>query len=108
MALVNELTETGPITRLDGELTVFTALELKKELLGLFEQDRIALDLSSVIEMDACGAQLLSIWRHEAQKAGKAVQIVATNPLVDQVLAQLGLESQLASLSSTEKSHHGS
>ncbi|MEW5755495.1 MAG: STAS domain-containing protein [Pseudomonadota bacterium] len=63
--------------KIDGDMTIYTAAELKPTLLSLLEGGNEAeLDLSRVAEIDAAGVQLLMLAKREAARAGKTLRFV--------------------------------
>jgi anti-anti-sigma factor len=72
---------------LDGDLTIYTAAESKKRLLdAVFASPSLELDLSQVAEMDTAGFQLLVLAKREAQRAGRALAIVAHSAAVREII----------------------
>ncbi|MDP1772997.1 MAG: STAS domain-containing protein [Methylobacter sp.] len=75
-----------------GELTIYTALELKDKLLtGLSTAEELELDLSEVGEIDAAGLQLLVMIKQEATAVGKSVRFTGHSPVVLDLLDLSGL-----------------
>lgn len=75
-----------------GEMTIYSAAELKPALLGtLGQSDEIEIDLSSVSELDTSGVQLLMLLKREAVAAGKGVTLSGHSPAVLDVFELLGL-----------------
>lgn len=69
------------------DLTIYHALEQKQIFLdALAKTDDLELNLSQVSEMDTAGLQLLILLKHEAQRAGKCVRIVAHSHAVSSVI----------------------
>ncbi len=58
-----------------GEMTIYTAAELKAELLPWLDKPQLEMDLSEVSEMDSAGLQLLILAKREAQQAGHSLQL---------------------------------
>jgi len=82
--------------RLDGELTIYRAQELRQTLLdALAQPSDLQLDLSEVSELDSSAVQLLLATRMEALAAGKRFAIPAISEPVRQVLDLLGLNALL-------------
>ena len=83
--------QTQPIV-ISGELTIYTALELKDTLLaGLATTDDLELDLSEVGEIDAAGLQLLVMIKQEAALLGKVIRFTGHSPVVVELLDLSGL-----------------
>lgn len=73
--------------RIEGEMTVFTALDVKERLLGSLTGCRqVDVDLSRVSEMDSTGLQLMILAKREAGAMGKEIRFVAHSPAVVDVL----------------------
>jgi anti-anti-sigma factor len=76
----------------EGELTIYTAVELQNKLLaGLSKTDELELDLSEVSEFDAAGLQLLVTIKKEAAVLGKVLRITGHSPAVSDLLDLSGL-----------------
>ncbi|WP_022978917.1 STAS domain-containing protein [Ideonella sp. B508-1] len=87
---------TAQVLRLDGELTIYRAQEVRQLLLEtLARPEGLQLDLGEVSEMDSSAVQLLLAARQEALAAGKTFVILQASDPVGQVLALLGLEDLL-------------
>ena len=87
-----ETQQTGNTARmsLSGELTIYTAAEIKASLAQVMgNADEIEVDLSGITEMDTAGLQLMLIAK---RRAGKTVCFVKHAPIVMRLidLANLG------------------
>jgi len=72
---------------LEDELTIFTAADLKPQLLNfLNEDDELEIDLSKIVEMDTAGLQLLILIKREANKAGKKLHFIFHSKTVLEIL----------------------
>ena len=72
---------------LDGLMTIYTAAEIKTQLLdGIGHAAIVELDLSHVGEMDTAGFQLLVMAKREAQRLDRTLHIVAHSPAVREVI----------------------
>jgi anti-anti-sigma factor len=92
MPNLNNKTEQSGRLAIDGELTIYTALELKDQLLaGLSATEELELDLSAVGEFDAAGLQLLVMVKQEALTLGKALRFTGHSPVVLDLLDLSGL-----------------
>jgi anti-anti-sigma factor len=70
-----------------GELSIYTAMEQKEQLLQVLEQaDTAELDLSRVTVLDTAGLQLLLLAKREASRLGKAFSISGHSEAVVEVL----------------------
>jgi len=73
--------------RLEGEMTIFTAQDVKERLLApLVHCQQIDVDLSQVSEIDSAGLQLMLLVKREAAAQGKDIRFVAHSPAVVDVL----------------------
>lgn len=73
--------------RLDGDLTIYEAAELKTALLtALEEEPTLEIDLSGVDELDTAGLQLLLLLKNEAQAEGRHVRFTQHSHSVREVL----------------------
>jgi anti-sigma B factor antagonist len=85
---------------IEGEMTIYRALELKDVLLGALRAAGAAgaelrLDLGRVSEIDSAGVQLLMLVKHLAQSHGQVVRLTAISPAVRSVAEVLCLEEEL-------------
>jgi anti-sigma B factor antagonist len=77
---------TGRIA-LDGEMTIYTAANLKASLMSaLAENDALEVDLSGVSELDSSGLQLMVLLKREAGNQGRRVSFVDHSQAVLDVL----------------------
>ena len=77
--------------RIEGEMTIYRATELKQALLA--EPAPIEIDLSGVTDLDTVGVQLLMLAKRTAQASGRDLRLVAHSPAVTDVFELLGLAS---------------
>lgn len=81
--------------RMEGELTIYHALQVRD---GLMEQlaacDEIELDLSGITEMDTAGFQLLLAAKREGSRLGKAVRYVSHSQAALEVIDLHGMAAQ--------------
>ncbi|MGD7034013.1 lipid asymmetry maintenance protein MlaB [Methylotuvimicrobium buryatense] len=78
---------------LDGEMTIYTAAELKGRLMQrLHESETLAIDLSRVGEIDSSGVQLLLLMFRDAATKNKCIRIVASSPAFDEVVFLCSLQ----------------
>jgi len=81
---------SGPnVLRIEGELTIFRAMDLKPALLANPPVDEI--DLSGVTEIDTAGVQLLMLAKKTAQVQQRDVKLVAHSPAVLEVFELLNV-----------------
>jgi anti-anti-sigma factor len=77
------------ILRIEGELTIFRAMELKPVLLAEPVVDQI--DLSGVTDLDTAGVQLLMLAKKTARAHNRDVQLVGHSPAVLDVFELLNV-----------------
>ena len=78
--------------RIDGELTIYQAAELKDALLAaLAAADVLELDLSGVTELDTAGVQLLMVLKRAARAQGRTLRLLGHSPAVLEVFDLLNL-----------------
>jgi anti-anti-sigma factor len=85
--------------RLDGELTIYRAAELKPVLMAPFSQDqRVEIDLSGVTEIDTAGVQLLLMAQRHASALQRELCLSNLSPAVREVFGLLDLAPHFADL----------
>ncbi len=73
--------------RIGGELNVYSAPELKRQLLDhLDAAPELEINLSQVGEMDTAGFQVLCLAKREAMKNGKTLRLTSHSPAVLEVM----------------------
>jgi anti-sigma B factor antagonist len=73
--------------RIEGELTIYRAAELKQTLLAaVAANEAVEVDLSQVSEFDSAGLQLLLLAKREAGATGRSLRLVDHSPAVVEVL----------------------
>lgn len=73
--------------RIEQEMTIYTAAEMKAQLMGVLKKDtEIELDLSQVGEMDTAGLQLLILAKRECLARNGNLRLVSHSPAVLDVL----------------------
>lgn len=79
--------------RLDGELTIYRAAELKTELLQALDthNEGLELDLAEVSELDIAGLQVLMLLKLTAQARGVPLRLMRHSPAVLDVFERLNL-----------------
>lgn len=70
----------------EGEMTIYTAAELKSELAPHLSKGQIEIDLSQVSEMDSAGLQLLILAKREAMKDDRVLHLSGHSQAVLEVL----------------------
>ncbi len=81
--------KTSPPLRIEGELTIFRATELKPLMLPT--SPLTAIDLSGVTELDTAGLQLLMLAKKAAQAADLKLRLVGHSPEVLEVFELLNV-----------------
>jgi anti-sigma B factor antagonist len=80
---------------IEGEMTIFTAAELKKELIdNLGNCSDIEIDLSQVSEMDTAGLQLLLLIYKEASLSNKSARLISYSPSVAAVFDLFSMDRE--------------
>lgn len=73
--------------RIGGELNVYSAPDLKRQLLDhLDAAPELEINLSQVDEMDTAGFQVLYLAKREAMKNGKMLRLTSHSPAVLEVM----------------------
>ena len=88
----------GARLRVEGEMTIQRAAELKPVLLQTLAAagDEIALDLSGVTDIDSAGVQLLFMLSDAAAARQRSLRLRQPSPAVQHVFELLGLEGSFA------------
>ncbi len=82
----------GCAVRVEGDMTVYTAAELKPALLALLADfRRMEIDLGAVAEMDTAGLQLLALAKLEAARAGGELRLANHSDAVREALDLCGM-----------------
>ena len=74
---------------IEGELTIFRAMELKPRLLA--DPQPLEINLSGVTEIDSAGVQLLMLAKKTAQAAQSELRLVEHSPAVIEIFELLNL-----------------
>lgn len=75
-----------------GEMTIYTAAELKTGLTGALARcGEMEVDLSGVTEIDTAGQQLLVLAKLESLLLGKTLRLVHHSPVVVDIIDLYGL-----------------
>jgi anti-sigma B factor antagonist len=86
--------QNGASLRLEGEMTIYKAVELKPCLLKPIQPDSaLEIDLSGVTELDSAGVQLLMLARKTAQAMQCNLLITGRSPAVSDVFELLDLDA---------------
>lgn len=82
-------TSTYGALRIEGELSIYRATELKQ---ALFDEPRpVEIDLSAVTEIDTVGVQLLMLAKKTALAEHRELRLVAHSPAVTEIFELLDL-----------------
>lgn len=86
---MNTTIENGTVKlSLEGELTIYTAVDTKQQLLaGLEQGDALEADISGVSEFDSAGLQIFLLAHAEALRASKKLRFTGSSAAVEEVLA---------------------
>jgi len=88
----NEHQGTSATFRVDGEMTIYRAAELKQSLLeALIQSTDLEIDLSAVTELDTAGVQILIMLKAHAQATQRKLRLAAHSPAVLDVFELLNL-----------------
>ena len=79
----------APVLRIEGEMTIYRAAELKLVLLA--DPPPLEVDLSGVTDIDTAGVQLLMMAKKAAQAAQRELRLVAHSQAVTDVFELLNL-----------------
>ncbi|GAA3540047.1 STAS domain-containing protein [Zobellella aerophila] len=93
MQVNTEIKDGVSLLRIEGEMTIYTAADLKAQLLPrLASPYELEIDLSGVSELDSAGVQLLMLAKREAGLGGRELRLSRHSPAVLEVfeLCQLG------------------
>ncbi len=70
------------VLRLEGELSIYRAAELKTVLLEALAQGALEIDLSAVSDIDTAGVQLLMLAKKTAQQNQHTLRLAGHSPAV--------------------------
>ncbi|HEY0817886.1 MAG TPA: STAS domain-containing protein [Rhizobacter sp.] len=92
MASTKKAPEAASSLRVDGELSIYRAAELKPLILQAVESSPVLeIDLSGVTEFDTAGVQLLLLAKRCATERGHELRLVRHSAVVVDVLQLLDL-----------------
>ena len=87
-----ERIDNGCKVRIAGEMTIYTAAEMKAPLLApLQDCAELEVDLAQVSEIDTAGLQLLVLAKRESLKQGRRLRLVGHSDAVMEVLDMCGM-----------------
>lgn len=73
--------------RIEGDMNIYSAPELKRQLLDHLGADaELEINLSQVGEIDTAGFQVLCLAKREAVKSGKTLRLTSHSPAVLEVM----------------------
>jgi anti-anti-sigma factor len=76
MPIRAEITDGVPQLHVDGEMTIYTATELKEQLLSYVTRPgQVELNLAQVSDLDSAGLQLLILAKREALRVGASMHM---------------------------------
>ena len=82
-----EFSEQNGSVRLQGELTIYHAAEIKQPLIAKLETTRdLEIDLSGIVEIDTAGVQILILLKKEADRLGKTLRLAAHSQAVVEMM----------------------
>lgn len=82
--------------KIEGDMTIYTAGEIKDKLLQkLAGCEAMELDLSQVTELDTSGFQVLALLKREAELREKELQLKGHGHIVQDVFALFHVTDQL-------------
>ena len=85
------------VLRLEGELTIYRALEFKAQLLSeIAPATTLELNLAAVTELDTSGVQLLMLAQRCAAERGGVLRLAAPSPAVTEVFSLLDLAAHFS------------
>lgn len=92
MAMENERKNATSVLRIDGEISIYRAAELKQALLASLDQtEELEVDLAAVTELDTAGVQILMLVKRQAQATQRKLHLVGHSPAVLEVFELLNL-----------------
>jgi len=94
MDIQMESGDNGERMALSGEMTIFSALQSKSQLLEASRGNKaLDVDLSQVSEFDVAGLQLIAMMKREALAQGNTLRFVSHSAAVSEVLQLCNLEA---------------
>jgi anti-anti-sigma factor len=94
MTITQQCNSAPLVVYVEGEMTIYRAVELKQTLLeAIVESGAVEFELSKVSELDSAGVQLLMLAKRTAQSRHSQMRLVAPSPAVLDVLDLLNLAS---------------
>ena len=82
------------VAKIEGEMTIYNAAELKEELMPLITDEReLEIDLADITEIDSAGLQVLMLAKKERSQQGQALTLTNHSPSVLDVFELMDLVS---------------
>ena len=92
MTTANTRKGAPSVLRIEGEMTIYRAAELKQTLCeALDRSEELAVDLAAVTELDSAGVQVLLFAKRQAQARRRILRLHAHSPAVLDVFELLDL-----------------
>lgn len=80
------------VLHIEGDMSIYRALELKSILLTSLDQAReLEVDLAAVTEFDTAGVQILMLAKRQAQATQKTLHLIGHSPAVLEVFELLNV-----------------
>lgn len=109
MSLQMRLNQDTCSVTLDDEMTIYTASEIKSQLLDALDSSReLEISLAGVSELDSAGVQIILMLRQEARRQQKELRFIHHSPAVLDVLDILNLVPYLGDpvVMPAQEQHH--
>lgn len=92
MTTAQKREDATSVLRIEGEMTIYRAAELKQTLLASLDQaEELEVDLTAVTELDTAGVQILILAKQQALARQRKLRLIAHSPAVLDVLELLNL-----------------
>lgn len=92
MTTAQKREDATSVLRIEGEMTIYRAAELKQTLLASLDlAEELEVDLAAVTELDTSGVQILILAKQQALARQRKLRLIAHSPAVLDVLELLNL-----------------
>lgn len=95
MNIATKIAETALDILMEGELTIYTAAELRNHFMGILAKAcqgmDVRIDMEAVTEIDSAGVQLLVLLKRELLSLGLLVKVVRWSRAVGETFEFVGL-----------------
>lgn len=92
MAVIAEMEKDLCRIRVENNMTIYTALDIKQQLVSYLDQvPQLEVDCSQVAEMDSAGLQILILLKRESIKRGTKLALINLSPAVTNVMDTLNM-----------------